>query len=237
MCEPVTLGLMAASTAVSLAGGAMSANAQRAQISQQNAFQQMMQQRNKQMRAEELARQEALRKQQEGIVNENNQNYTADARQKQLQQSEAEIEQNVNQLKNDVAAETSAVPSLIDAATAGNVVAEGDYAKRLATAAADSRKRIQALAKMGAYDMSAGNRAMMGDENAARMNLLNNFRKGSLDVSGVELGLNNGVAQSTVVGPQTNMLAAGQMISGIGNAMNSAISGGGAQKAIGKFFG
>ena len=236
MCEPTTLALMATSAALSVGGAAMSANAQRTQISQQNAFQRMMMERNKQLRDEELRRQEEMRKKQEGIVDENNQNYTAGAREKQLADAEKTVVQNVDDLKKDVADETSAVPSLIENASAGNVVAESDYAKRLAAAAKNSRERIQALAKLGAYDMAAGNRAMAGDENAARLNLLGNFRKGSLDVSGVELGLNNSVAQNTVVGPQTGMLAAGQAIGGLGQLVGSATAGG-AGKAVTKALG
>lgn len=226
MCEPVTLGLMAASTALSLGGAAVSANAQKAQINQQNAFQRMMMDRNKMLRDEELRRQEGMRRKQENIVNENNQNYTAAAREKQLADAEAEVTQNVEDLKNDVAEETSAIPSLIETAAAGNVVSSEDYATRLAQAAKDSRARIQSLARLGAYDLSAGNRAMASDENAARLNLIGNYRKGSLDTSGVELGLTNSVAQNTVVGPQTNMLAAGQGLSGLGQIVGSAASGG-----------
>lgn len=236
MCDPVTAGLMAVSTALSAAGGMVSANAQKAQINQQNAFQRQMMDRNRAMREEELRRQEEMRRRQEGIVNENNQNYTAAAREDQLAKSQANIEKNVDDLKADVATETSAVPSLIENAAAGNVVAEEDYAKRLAGAAADSRKRIQALARLGAYDMAAGNRAMASDENSGRLNLIGNMRKGSLDVSGVELGLLNSVANNTVVGPQTNMLATGQIISGLGNMVGSATAGGGAQAAMKKMF-
>lgn len=226
MCELGTIALMATSAALSAAGGMISSNAMNTQAKQQNEFQRQMMARNREMRQQELLRQDEFRRKQEAALLEGENNLTAEARTKQMDKAEAETLKNVDDVKQDVAKEISLVPSLIESQSAGNVVAESDYAKRIAEASADSRKRIQALAKLGAYDLAAGERGMLMDKTAEKINMLNNFRKGSLSSAETGLGLNDMVAKSVTIGPQTNMLAAGQGVSGLGQLAGNAASGG-----------
>lgn len=235
MCEP-TLILAGVSAAVSAAGGMMSASAMNEQISQQNAFQRQMMENNRKMRQAELVRQDEMRRQQEAALVEGEKNLTGEARTKQIEDATAEAEKNIKDIQNDVTEATTAVPGLIESASANNVVAEGDYAKRLAAAAADSRKKIAALTNLGAYDLAAGNRAMEMDKTAETINRINNFRKGSLAVAETGIGLNDMVAKGTTIGPQTGMLAAGSAVSGLGNLIGSATAGGTAQNAVKNLF-
>jgi hypothetical protein len=237
MCDPVTAALMATSAGLSAAGGMVSSRAMNAQINQQNAFQQQMMERNREMRREELLRQDGYRRQQEAARTAGEENLTAQARERQIEDANKEATQNISDIQKDVSEATEAVPGIIASAAANNVVSENDYAKRLANAASDSRKRIAALTALGAYDLASNNRSMAMDKTAQGINLLNNFRKGSLATSEVGLGLNDSVAKNTTVGPQTNMLAAGQMIGGLGQLAGSAASGGMGSTINKKIFG
>jgi hypothetical protein len=237
MCELTTLALMATSAAVSAAGGMISSKAMNAQANQQNEFQRSMMARNKQMRDAELQRQDEYRLKQEAAMKEGQENLTYEARMKQMKDAQAETQQNVDDLTNDVKQEVAAVPGIIEAQSAGNVVAEADYAKRIKAASADARKKIQALTGLSAYDMAAGNRGMMMDNTNADINLWNNFRKGSLATTETGMNLLDRVAANTTIAPQTNMLATGQLVSGLGNMIGSATAGGTAQKAVKNLFG
>lgn len=236
MCELTTIAMMATSAALSAAGGMISSNAMNTQAQQQNDFQRQMMENNRKMRQAELLRQDELRRQQEAALLEGEKNLTGEARTKQIDDATKEAEKNIKDIQTDVEQEVSAVPGLIESAAANNVVAETDYKKRLATAAADSRKKIAALTNLGAYDLAAGNRAMEMDKTAETINRINNFRKGSLAVAETGLNLNDSVARNTTIGPQTNMLATGQLVSGLGQLVGSATAGGTAQKTVKNLF-
>lgn len=237
MCELTTLALMATSAAVSAAGGMMTSNAMNTQAKQQNEFQRSMMARNKQMRDAELRRQDEYRLKQEAAMRAGQENLTYEARMKQMKDAQTETQKNIDDLTNDVKQEVAAVPGIIEAQSAGNVVAETDYAKRIKSASADARKKIQALTGLSSYDMAAGKRGMMMDNTNAEINLWNNFRKGSLATTETGLNLMDRVAANTTIAPQTNMLAAGQLVTGIGNMIGSATAGGTAQKGIKNLFG
>jgi hypothetical protein len=235
MCELGTIALMATSAALSAAGGMVSSNAMNTQVKQQNEFQRQMMDRNRKMRQDELLRQDALKKEQQKALLEGEKNLTAEARAKQLEKAEGDTIKNVDQITNDVKDATADVAGIIESQSTGNVVAESDYKTRLANAAKDSRKRIQSMAKIGAYELAAGERGMLMDKVAEKINMGNNFRKGSLAVAETGLNLFDNVAKSTVIAPQTNMLAAGQGISGLGQLAGSAASGGLGPKVTGLF--
>lgn len=232
MCELTTIALMATSAALSAAGGMISTNAMNTQVKQQNEFQRQMMQRNREMREAALRRDTELRQKQEAELLKNEQNLTGEARQKQMDKATQDVEKNTQDVAKDVQEEVNLVPSLMAAKAANNVVAESDLAKRLALASADSRKRIQTMAKLGAYDLAAGERGMMMDKSAEQINMWNNFRKGNLATTEAGLNLLDGVAKTTTIGPQTNMLAAGQLVGGLGQLVGSATAGGTAQNAI-----
>jgi hypothetical protein len=235
MCELGTIALMATSAALSAAGGMVSSNAMNTQARQQNEFQRQMMDRNRKMRQDELLRQDAIKKDQQKALLEGEANLTAEARQKQLDKAEGDTIKNVDQITNDVKDATADVAGIIESQSTGNVVAESDYKTRLANAAKDSRKRIQSMAKIGAYELAAGERGMLMDRVAEKINMGNNFRKGSLAVSETGLNILDQVAKSTTIAPQTNMLAAGQGISGLGQLAGNAASGGLGPKVTGLF--
>lgn len=226
MCELGTIALMATSAALSAAGGLVTSNAMNTQAQQQNEFQRQMMQRNRDLRQAELLRQDDIRRKQEAALLEGENNLTAEARTRQIEDANKDVTKNVEDIQKDVGEAVSAVPGLIESAAANNVVAENDYTKKLAMAAADSRKRIAALTAIGAYDLAAGNRSMAMDKTAEKINMYNNFRKGSLASSEVALNLNDMVAKNTTIGPQTNMLATGQLVGGLGQLAGNAASGG-----------
>ena len=226
MCELGTIALMATSAALSAAGGMVSSNAMNTQARQQNEFQRQMMQRNREMRQAELLRQDALKQEQMKALREGEENLTYEARLKQMDKAEDDTLKNVDDITNDVRQATGDVTGIIESQSSGNVVAEADYTKRLANAAKDSRARIQSLAKLGAFDLAAGERGMLMDRVADKINMGYNFRTGSLAVSETGLNLLDQVAKSTVIAPQTNMLAAGQGISGLGQLAGNAASGG-----------
>lgn len=232
MCELTTIALMATSAALSAAGGMISTNAMNTQAQQQNDFQRQMMQRNREMRQQELIRQDEIRRKQEAELLKNEANLTGEAREKQIEKATQDVEKNAEEVANDVREEVNLVPSIMASNAANNVVAESDLSKRLALASAEGRKRIQAMTKLGAYDLAAGDRGMLMDQSAERINMFNNFRKGSLATTEAGLNLLDGVAKNTTIGPQTNMLAAGQLVSGLGQMVGSATSGGSAQNLL-----
>ena len=66
---------------------------------------------------------------------------------------------------------------------------KGEIAKRAATAAADARSRVKALAKVGSFDDAMQRGGLALQQNSSDLNTLGGMRRGSLAVAGQEASI------------------------------------------------
>lgn len=221
MCNP--LAMLAVSAAASIGGSMISANAQKNAVNAQNEMQAEAMRRNAAMRAEEMRRQDEMRRRQYGTLDRADDMNTGEAREAAVADAEKRVVENIETFDRDQRVNDTG-PSLVARSTQGNEVAEADYQKRLALAAAEARKKIQAMAKIGAYELAAAERGMATEGVNSDLDFVNQLRKGSLAVSDLGLALNNQAANSIRIQPNADGMAIGQAVAGIGNVIGNGVA-------------
>lgn len=203
MClDPGTLGMMALSTGLSAAGGAIQQNEMR-----QNA-QARANARNSVL-AQSLERQRKYEQEARGLFDQRMKDYEKPAQDQTLVQSQADRTGDIT--KNITAPTADAIPL---SGSAPEVV-KGEVAKRMLKAFEDSTARAKAMGKVGGYgDNWLGNNMGVADT-ARRVGTVNNFSRNDAallpaEQDLAEAGVGGGSSMwGQILGAGGNILAAG----------------------------
>jgi hypothetical protein len=200
MCDPISL----IGAALSVGGGLVNGMQQQSYVKAQNRSQEEAYMRSRQARIQEQARQAEFEKQQFAQHDRALEGLQSDVQKENLDQEAAAFLQRTDQLSD-------ALPDgqLLSGQESANDDVKADIAKHTATTAADTRRRIAALAKLTSYgNVETGNNMLLQDTNN-RIETTQGLRRGSLGVSQQEQTI-----PAAQVSPPNTML--GDIMSGVG---------------------
>lgn len=189
MCDPINIGIASLiGSAAATAGSLWTQHS--AQQSSDRASAAWRDYQAKQ-RAAETQRQEDLRLKAEAARTNTLDQMTAAKEQKAQTQEEARLNEAYNAPTQPTA---QAGDQLLEGTAQGGDAIKEDFAKKLATASQDARRRISALATINSYGDSFGGLGTRNAETLAagdqRLNLINNMRQGSLSAYNIAKGVN-----------------------------------------------
>lgn len=214
MCDPITLGGIALSTA----GGIAQGQTQRAYVNEVNRQNRMAFERSRQARTDELARQSNFEAEAHDAFDRSLAGLTRDRSDASDDANAQEFVQTFENLTRVPAGEQG---FLMPGQGESSVRVQDSVAREANGAAADAARRISALSRltgMGGTQMQRGSTLTSGND---LVSTLNGLRRGSLGVSQFEQNI-----PAATVTPGSNIL--GELLSGIGGVMSSgAFSGGG----------
>lgn len=205
MCDPLSL----IGGAASIAGAAMNAQAQAAYVDAQNRANREAYEISKRAREAELARQAQYEADALAAWDKTAEALGADKHDEARAEAEQAFMQTFDQ-------QPSAIPEghLLSGQQYASDEIKNEIARRANKEAAESRKRIQALAALTAYGNADQTRGTTLNENADFLSTLNGLRRGSLGVSQQEQNIS-----PAMVSPGSTIF--GDVLSGVGGIVSS----------------
>jgi len=204
MCNPAAAGI-----GLTVGGGLLNgytnwANQQALIAAEKKAYA-----RSKKARVEELARQQGFEGEASAGVNNligsmSKGNY------------DASRETSIQSFMDTLASRPSEIPTSFTLGGQKNATeaVTSEIARRVSTAAAEARSRVEALAKLTSYDAAAIDRGLALGENADDLSTINGLRRGSL-----------GVSQSEQTIPAATIMPGGTLLADILSGSGGALTG------------
>lgn len=204
MCDPLTIAGLALSTAGGIGQGQTKANF----VDEVNA-------QNKRAYAMSQQAREAERTRQRAFETEQNAKFDETAAGMSRERFDADQAANVQNFTDMLAATPAALApgDLLPGGDTASTAVQADAARQTAKAAADTRKRVKALAELTSYGTTGGGRARDFAGAADFVSTLGGLRRGSLGVSRQEQAI-----QPADVTPGNSTFA--DILSGVGGIMS-----------------
>nr|WP_321525793.1 hypothetical protein [uncultured Cohaesibacter sp.] len=206
MCDPFAI----IGGAMSLAAGAAQGMAQQSYVGAQNKARRDAYDISKRARESEIERQKQFEEQAQGYFDDTQ---TALNRENYDQTQQADAQSFVDYFNNE-APKSDQYGAMLSGQKFSNKTITDEIASQANSAAEETRKRVQALAKLNAYGTTGQSRGIALNDSAGLLTTLNGIRRGSLSVSNQEQSIS-----PAVVSPPNTTFA--DILSGTGGLVSS----------------